>query len=217
MHEFSQADCPSVSESVNFGGSKNPVPSAFGPWCPKGGVVKMSRKEYNELVQIDDIPVSAAVKVLRPCRFGTVKGLDESELADAAELERQAFVRDFGPILALPMRSRVNWITPAYDEYLGGYDLGAFGTVDFAGLIPQFNKARHKADKLQQEFESEVIMVDIIKERIPGRGKYLVLKYLKMGIIDLDHIEDCDMHSLARHCLRAWRLQREIKSLRRFS
>ena len=169
-----------------------------------------------ELVEIEGIPVSAEIKVVRPDRYGTVDGIGADELLTVNELDRLVFKQMWKPVLDLPVKRRGNWIKPQYDEYLDGYDLGAFGTIDFARLIPEFNKARYKAEKLQDEFESEVIMVDIIKERIPGKAKYLVLKYLKMGIIDLDHIENRDMHALARHCLRGWRLQKEIKSLRRF-
>jgi hypothetical protein len=31
-------------------------------------------------------------------------------------------------------------------------------------------------------------LADIVKERLPGKAKYLVLKYLKMGFIELGHI-----------------------------
>ena len=127
-----------------------------------------------ELVEIEGIPVSAAVTVVRPDKYGTVEGIDKDELASPEEIERMVFKQMWKPVLDLPVKRRGNWIKPQYDEYLGGYDLGAFGTIDFARLIPEFNKARYKADKLQDEFETEVIMVDIIKERIPGRGKYLV-------------------------------------------
>ncbi len=174
------------------------------------------KQQKIELVDIKGIPVSATVTVIRPDKYGTVDGIDKDELLTENELDRMVFKQMWEPVLDLPVKQRGSWIKPEYDEYLGGNDSGAFGSIDFARLAPQFNRARYKADKLQEEFESEVIIVDMIKDRIPGRNKYLVLKNLKMGIIDLDHIENHDMHSLARHCLRAWRLQREIKSLRRF-
>ena len=176
------------------------------------------KQEEFELVQVEGIPVSAAVSIARPDKYGTVDGINEDELASPEELERMVFKQMWKPVLDLPVKSRDSWIKPQYDEALGGYDLGAFGTIDWNRLHPftTADKARYKADLLQEDFESEVIMVGIIKERIPGRAKYLILKHLKMGIIDLDHIKG-DMHALARHCLRAWRLQKEIRSLRSFS
>jgi len=177
---------------------------------------KQHKQEF-ELVQIEDIPVSAAVSIVRPDKYGTVDGLDKDELLTEHELDRMVFKQMWKPILDLPTKRRGSWIKPQYDEYLGGYDLGAFGTIDWNRIHPftAVDKARYKADKLQEELEDEFIFIDIIKERIPGHRKSLVLKYLKMGIIDLDHTKG-DMHALARHCLKAWRLQKEIKSLRRF-
>ena len=174
-----------------------------------------TKQQKPESVQIEDIPVSVAIELVRPDRYGTVEGLDEDELANPVELERQVYQKEYGPILALPVKHKWHGPRPEMDED-GHIGWGAFGSIDFARLTQEFNKARYKADKLQDDFESEVIMVGIIKERIPGRGKYLLLKQLKIDVIDLDHIENHDMHALARHCLRGWRLQKEIKSLRRF-
>ena len=176
---------------------------------------KQHKQEF-ELVQVEGIPVPAAFSIVRPDRYGTVEGLDDDELANPAELERQVYQKEYGPILTLPVKHKWHGPRPEMDDD-GHIGWGAFGSIDFARLTQEFNKARYKADKLQDDFDSEVIMVGIIKERIPGRAKYLVLKNLKMGIIDLDHIENRDMHALARHCLRAWRLQKEIRSLRSFS
>ena len=181
----------------------------------------MNKNNKCELVEIEGIPVSAAIQ--RQMRkwddIGTVKGLEDDELLTENELERMAFKQLWGYILDLPVRCPSGWIKPQYDEYLDDYDLGAFGTVDFERLHP-FNSARkanYKADKIQEELENEIIIISIISERIESKAKYLVLKYLKMGIIDLDHIENLDMHAMARHCLKAWRLQKEIRSLRSFS
>ena len=177
-----------------------------------------TKKQEFELVQVEGIPVPAAFSIVRPDRYGTVEGLDEDELANPAELERQVYQKEYGPILALPVKHKWHGPRPEMDED-GHIGWGAFGSIDWNRLhsFTTVDKARYKADLLQDEFESEVIMVGIIKERIPGKAKYLVLKYLKMGIIDLNHIKNPDMWALARHCLRAWRLQKEIRSLRSFS
>jgi hypothetical protein len=179
----------------------------------------MNTKQKPDSVQTENVPVSAAINIVRPDKYGTVNGIDKDELASPEEIEQMVFKQMWKPVLDLPVKCRGSWIKPQYDEYLGGYDLGAFGTIDWDRLHPftAVDKAQYKADKIQEDFESEVIIVGIIKERIPGKAKYLILKYLKMGIIDLDHIENYDMWALARHCLKAWRLQKEIRSLRSFS
>ena len=42
-------------------------------------------------------------------------GLDEEELADPEELERQVFLKEFGPVLALPRYKGTPWL-PAVDS-----------------------------------------------------------------------------------------------------
>jgi hypothetical protein len=60
-------------------------------------------------------------------------------------------------------------------------------------------------------------MLSIVNERIETRAKYLVLKYLRMGIIELEHIVNNDMLALARLDLRARKMRTEIAELREAS
>lgn len=94
---------------------------------------------YNETDLV--VPESALLKVERPDRYGSVPGLDDSELAEPDELEKQVFMEQWSPILALPVKGRVNSIQPVIDES-DGIDWGAFGTVDFDRYRPEFDKAR---------------------------------------------------------------------------
>ena len=64
------------------------------------------KQEEFELVQVEGIPVPAAFSIVRPDRYGTVEGLDEDELANPAELERQVYQKEYGPILALPVKHK---------------------------------------------------------------------------------------------------------------
>jgi hypothetical protein len=59
-------------------------------------------------------------------------------------------------------------------------------------------------------------MLSIVKERLP-KARYKVLKYVKLGILDLDDIADEDMRGFARLYLRALRLQKQIAELREAS
>ena len=146
--------------------------------------------------------------------YGSVPGLDDEELLDAAELERLYIQQEFGPILALPEpKTRKGWIRPNVDED-GKVDWGAFGTVDFDRYRPNFDKRLYKADKLNEELAEQRLTMEMISARIKTLAKYKVIEYVYNGILDLDHISDFDMQCLARRYLRARRLQREIAELK---
>ena len=165
----------------------------------------------DETDDVYDIPVSAVLSVQRQNAYGRVPGLDDEELADPDELERAVFIEMWGPVLGIPVRRRWSRVRPDIDED-GGVDWGAFGSIDFQRLV-KFDKARYKIEKLREELRDVTIMISIIMERIPGRAKYLVLKYLRMGIVDLDHIVDADMRAAGRWYLKARRLRSEIAEL----
>jgi hypothetical protein len=181
----------------------------------KTEVFKMN-EEKSFVVYKDLIVPGPVTKAEHGKRYGSVAGLDDDELLGSAELERAVYQQEFGPILALPVKGSRSGIRPVVDE-AGGVDFGAFGTVDFKRLLPEFDKARYKADKLREQLRDLAIRMAIVKERLPGRAKYLVLKYLKMGIIDLEHISSFDMLCLARLYLRARRLRDEICRLEKVS
>jgi hypothetical protein len=172
--------------------------------------------ELDGTYDVDDVPVSALLSVRRKNQYGSVPGLDDEELADPDEIERMVYQQEFGPVLALPVKGKGSWIQPVIDE-AGGVDWGAFGTVDFERTMPEFDKARYKADKLREQLKDLTIRMGLVKERLPGKAKYLVLKYLKMGIIELEHIVSFDMLCLARLYLRARRLRDEIWRLEQAS
>ena len=156
------------------------------------------------------------VRVERQSGYGSVPGLEDEELADPEELERQVVLDMWGPILALPGRGRRSFLRPAIDEF-GHLDWGAFGTADFERLHGGFDKARYKAEMLQEQLRRTLIMLSVISDRLPGNAKYMVLKYLDMGILDFDYIVNEDMQAIARRHLQARRLQREIRELRAYS
>lgn len=164
--------------------------------------------EFEEVEEVADAPVSAALQVLRPKRYGSVEGLDDSELADIHELQRLIFEREWGPILALPVRKQGRWIKPNIDEN-GDADYGAFATVDFAKLV-SFDKARYKIEMLGEEIRHDLIMADTIKDRLPGNAKYVVLKHVMKGLLQLDDIVSEDMRALAKLYLQVQKKQRQI-------
>lgn len=174
----------------------------------------LNMEEETSFVVVDGVvvPESALLRRERGNRYGSVPELPDEELADPDELERQVYVKEFGPVLALPVKGVHRDIRPAIDE-TGGVDWGAFGTVDFERGMPPFDRARYKVDRLREELKDAMIQVGTARRHVPGKPARLVLKYLRQGVVGLDHIKDVDMAILARLCLRAWRLQDEIARL----
>ena len=130
------------------------------------------------------------------------------------ELERQVFLDEWGPVLALPVRGSKGFRPDFVDN--GGVEFNAFATVDFKRTMPEFDKARYKAEKLKEELQNVFIMFSIVQERLP-EARQQVLKYLEAGVIELEHLASEDMLALAKSYLRARRLQRQIRALRRGS
>jgi len=170
--------------------------------------------EQTNLVLCDDVVVaeSALLKREHKNRYGSVAGLDDSELLDPDELERQVYREELAPVLALPVQGSRCSIRPAIDED-GRLDWGAFGTVDFERMYP-FNKVLYKADKLREQLKNVLIMFSIVNERLKTMAKYTVLNRLNRGIIELEHIVDNDMCALGRLYLRIQRLRKQIAELR---
>ena len=158
------------------------------------------------------VPQSVLLRQNAADQYGSVPGIPDEELADPAELERQVYLEGLGPILALPVRNKGSWIRPSLDGE-GGVDWGAFGTVDFERMRPVFDKSKYKADRLREELRDVVIRLSTVNARIKDRRKYLVLKHVRMGLLDLDQITDDDMWNLARLYLRSRRMREEIREL----
>ena len=142
-------------------------------------------------------------------KYGSIADLPDEELADPDELERMVYLQEFGPILQLPTKGGKRAFYGNLDED-GRVDFGAFGTVDFDRQRPEFDRARYRLDKLKEELKNLVMMVQMINERIASKAKYQVLKYVQMGVLDLEEIADWDMQQLAEKYLRAVRLKQEI-------
>jgi hypothetical protein len=143
-------------------------------------------------------------------------GLDRDKEADLHELDRLAFVLDWGPILELPVRSSRGGFRPAIDE-AGQLDWGAFGTVDFERLHGPFDKARFKADCLQEDVRCAVIMLGLISGRMRAEQVNAVQARLRESTFDLDSLDDNDERGFARWYSRIQRLKAEIRELREFS
>lgn len=144
--------------------------------------------------------------------FGSIEDLPDEELADPEEFERSICRDEWGPVLFLP-KPKSKDFNPAWDWSVD-IDFNAFASVDFERTQPVFDKARYKADKLEEERKDVLIMIGMLNERIKSKVKYKVLNYVMSGIIDADDIRDWDMWQCAKYCLRSIRLKKQIKELR---
>ena len=162
------------------------------------------------------VPESALLRVERDRGYGTVPDLEDEELADPEELERQVFLAEWGPILALPCKGFNGGIRPAVDES-GHLDWGAFGTVDFSRLRPPFDKARYKADRLQEQLRDDMFMLDLMRERVGPEARGWVRSLALHTQVDLDGIDKPNERAYAKWLRRVRRLSDEIRELREFS
>ena len=160
------------------------------------------------------VPESALRRAERCNLYGSVPGLDDEELATPEELERQVMLDEWGPVLALPVRGSKGFRPDFADN--GGVEFDAFATVDFQRTMPEFDKARYKAEKLKEGLQNVFILFGMVKARLPDAARD-VLKYLEAGGIELEHMATEDMLALARLYLRARRFQREMRDLHQAS
>ena len=82
-----------------------------------------------------EVPESVLLRRDRGHRYGSVPGLDDSELADPDELERQVFVQEFGPVLALPVKAGRGFLRPSVDEE-GTLKCSRLSSRTYAGKTP---------------------------------------------------------------------------------
>jgi hypothetical protein len=163
---------------------------------------------YNGIV----VPAAALRQQQQNDKYGHIEGLSNEELADPDEIERCILRDELEPVLLLakPESERFN---PAWNFSVDA-DFDAFASVDFERTCPEFNKARYKADKLEEERKEVLLTVVMLNERIKSKFKYKLFLQVLKGVIDIDDILNWDMWQFARYCLRAVRLKKQVKELR---
>ena len=162
-----------------------------------------------------EVPVTPFLAPIRNTGYGHIDGLPDEELLTDAELDRWVYLQEFGPILVLPVPKQTCFFMANGFDDNGKPDFGAFGTVDFDKYSGSINKRLYKADKLKERLKDKSIMFEIISERLESIEKYSVLRLLKSGIIELEHITDSDMYDLATVFLQICRLTSEIIELKK--
>ena len=168
--------------------------------------------QETRLVMCDLVPEAVIVRRERKSKWGSVSGLSDEELASPAEIERQAMRAEFEPLLTLPDSGAERGACQLF-ESSGGVKWGSFGTVEVDGREGRRVEARYKKEMLREQLKDVLILFSIVSDRLPGSEKHLVLKYVQMGIVKLDHIKNHDMRALAKLYLRAQRLRKKIAGI----
>jgi len=175
----------------------------------------MNNDEDNGRFDGDEKQRPLVVQVERVRGYGSVPDLEDEKPASVRELERQIFVAEWGPILALPVKSVRGGFRPAIDEF-GHLDWGAFGTEDFARLYGPFDNARYKIDKLRVELRNAVIMMEMVAAKVSGAVIDSLMAGLRNETIDPDDIVDWNEYFFAQRYLRVKRIRKQIKDLQSF-
>jgi hypothetical protein len=175
----------------------------------------MNNDEGNGRFDRDERQRPLVVQVQRSKGYGNVADLEDEEPASLRELERQIFMAEWGPILALPVQSVRGGFQAAIDEF-GHLDWGAFGTEDFERLHGPFDKARDKIDKLKVELRNAVIMLEMVAANVSGAVIDSLMAGLRSGTIDLEDIADWNEYFFAQRYLRVKRIRNQIQNLRDF-
>ena len=142
-------------------------------------------------------------------RYGSVPGLDDSELASPAELERAYYQELWGPVLLIPCKKSNSsaWDINSSSDY------NAFATVDFDRMRPEFDMTGYVRGKLFEQVKDLMIKMKILAERIHGIRKYKILRLVGKGIIKVDDIQHWDMWQLAVMYRQVWKLRRNIERI----
>ena len=161
-----------------------------------------------------EVAPSAVLRRLRRSKgYGSVADLPDT--ADPDELERQVFREEFEPLLCLP-KPKSGRYNPAWDTS-ADVDFNAFACVDFQRTQPEFDKAKYKADKLNEQLKDLKILISMLNDRVKDKAKGRILKYVRIGVIDVDDISNWDLWMLAKYYMRALWLQKQIRELREAS
>lgn len=169
-----------------------------------------NNNEQQMEIDASELPVIGAVSVLRQRGYGTIADLDDEAPADVHELQRLIAWRDYEPILSLRGRN----------GRAGNIALTPDGEIDWGRISPITASRRRlkpiavrrgDVSELRERLASTVRMANLLRARVPGTAKYLVLKYVQMGIVPIEEITNKDMRVLAQLDAKMRRLTQRIE------
>lgn len=163
----------------------------------------------SEEIDQDELPVIGSIQVIRTTGYGTVADLDGEEPADIHEIQCMAAWQMYAPLLALPGR---------YGQP-GRVVLDADGEIDWDRIGPAGRRQRRPQQRRTEgdDLRRVLGLISLLMERIPGTAKYTVLRYVRMGILDVEHVTHVDLRAVAQLEIQARQLQqkREARTAQR--
>lgn len=167
---------------------------------------------HNDIDEIDptELPVSGAVRIQRRRGYGHVPDLDDEAPADIGELRRIVAYTLYGPLIDLPGRG----------GRPGRIVLDADGELDWDAIGPAGGRRRRAPasprrpdEELRAELARTLGLIDLVKARRPGPATYLVLRYVRMGILDEEHVTSHDLRELIRLEAKTRRLREALAAV----
>lgn len=135
----------------------------------------MRRNEVQEVeFDVDELPVSTRVQVVRASSRQRIDGLDADELMDTAELDRWAEWQFFGPVLSLPVTPNTGGRVPVYAD----------GAVDWPASSSPGRPRPAAAPPLQRALK--VLAAAGVTE--PASVLCVLVERLRTGVLRLDQV-----------------------------
>lgn len=153
----------------------------------------------------DDAPVSAALQVVRQEGRDTEDDEETEEDDDEIslnEVERLLFKEMWGAVLDLPATED--------DFFFGGqFADSAFNTHDFRRVYGEVDRYGYALAMARKERQHCLWMLEMVMEKVQDPAKYIVLRYLKRGWIEVGHTTG-EMFAIAHWWSRLRRAQERI-------
>lgn len=134
--------------------------------------------EYEDDERFEDVPVSPVLKVVRQSESAVEE--DEDDVIGWSEVQRLMYEQMWGPILDLPVAKDDSFLQRQWED---GVDASAFNTHDFRRIHPEFGRKVYAVRQAEREHQHAVMMFEMVFDRVKQPGKYVVMRYLKRGVI----------------------------------
>lgn len=165
--------------------------------------------QQTDEIEMSDLPVTGSIRVQRNRGYGNIPDLDDEAPMNLAELRRMVAWQLYGPLLALPGRHRRGYLV-----------LDANGEVDWNAIGPAGRRRQperrdtsERTEQLRTELVHVLSQIATATQRVPGTAKYLVLKHVRMGILQPEHVTDPNLREVVRLQAKAERLRQELAAV----
>ena len=171
-----------------------------------------NRYEMDSWINEEELPVSAALKVIRTS--DPDYGLDDDEIKDRYEFIRLYLMQDFELLIMIPEQIPENDFF-IVDCCVTDSEYSAFNTHDFHKSLRPFNKYGYAMKKIMERIQDLAIMHSCISQ---PENRHKVYRQLKsfMAVKFTDEIEElaCELHIKTSSTEQA-RIKHKIETLSR--